>query len=306
MQQRIVDIHSISELHRFYGHATPKHPLISIIDLSNIDRARLPENIFGTSYRMAFYAVFCKKYNGTLKYGKSYYDFNEGSLMFIAPHQIVTPITEADHESGWAFFFHPDLINTSPLGSKIHDFTFFYYDVNEALHISDEEKEILNQCLKNIEREYTQNLDTHSHTLIQSNIELFLNYCERFYGRQFITRAKSSNDTVQRFERLLQTYFQQEELSEKGLPDVKYFAAELCLSPNYLSDLLKRNTGKTTQEHIHLQLIDKAKAMLWSTDKPVSGIAYDLGFEHATHFNKIFKAKVGMSPKAFRTANEHL
>lgn len=245
--------------------------------------------------------MFCKKHKGNLKYGQSYYDFNEGSLIFLAPDQLVSGNSEAEVVEGWALFFHADLLNTSPLGKRINDYTFFYYDANEALFVSDEEKGILRDNVKNIEREYSQNIDTYTHSLIHSNIELLLNYCKGFYGRQFITRVKSTKAIVQRFERLLKAYFQQETLIEKGIPDVKYFATELCLSPNYLSDLLKRNTGKTTQEYIHLQLIDKAKMLLWSSEKSISEIAYTLGFEHPSHFNKIFKGKLGMSPKEYRT-----
>lgn len=300
MQNKIIDIHSITELHEVYGYREPKHPLISVIDLNKVNRSNSQKYTAKTSYRMGFYAVFCKKYNGNLKYGQSYYDFNEGSLIFLAPDQLVSGNSEAEVEEGWALFFHPDLLNTSSLGRKINDYTFFHYDANEALNVSEEEKAVLKDCIKNIEREYSQNIDNQTHSLIQSNIELLLNYCERFYGRQFTTRVKSTKDIVQRFERALKLYFQQETLIEKGIPDVKYFAAELCLSPNYLSDLLKRNTGKTTQEYIHLQLIEKAKMLLWSSENSISEIAYALGFEHPSHFNKIFKGKLGMSPKEFR------
>jgi len=300
MQNNIVYITSITELHDFYGYGKPKHPLISVVDLNKIDRSNYQKYALGTSYRMGFYTIFCKKFKGNLKYGKSYYDFNEGSLIFIAPDQLVSSDSETDAEEGWALFFHPDLLNTSPLGSKMNDYTFFHYDTNEALHLSDEEKGILKDCLKNIEREYSQNIDHHTHSLIQSNIELLLNYCERFYGRQFITRIKGSKDIVQRFESAIKLYFQQETLIEKGIPDVKYFANELCLSPNYLSDLLKRHTGKTTHEYIHLQLLEKAKMLLWSSEKSVSEIAYELGFGHPSHFNKIFKGKLGLSPKQYR------
>ncbi|EDM34631.1 transcriptional regulator [Pedobacter sp. BAL39] len=303
MQQKIVEVKSISRLHEFYGCAKPRHPLISVIDFGEIDRSTMRADIFEYAYRMDLYAIFCKKHHGPLKYGKRYYDFNEGSLMFLAPGQLITPEAESQVETGWGLFFHPEMLNGSSLSGRIDGYSFFHYDVNEALHVSDQEKSILNGCLANIEREYTNNLDAHSHDLIQFNIELLLGYCQRFYGRQFLTREKSSRDIVQRFELLLKSYFQNEKPLQRGIPDVRYFATELCLSANYLSDLLKRHTGKTTQEHIHFQLVDKAKVMLWDSDRPVSEIAYELGFEHPSHFNKLFKSKVGKSPGAFRGAD---
>jgi AraC-like DNA-binding protein len=238
--------------------------------------------------------------HGVLKYGKGHYDFSEGSLMFTAPWQVITGSIEGGVEEGWALFVHPDLINATDLGKKMHQYSFFSYDVNEALHISEDEKLTIRDCVAKIEKEYSQNIDKHSLGLISGNIELLLNYCERFYGRQFFTRAKVNSDVVQQFERLLSDYFAKDTLIDTGLPNVKYFASELNLSPNYLSDLLNRFTGKTTQEHIHLRLIDKAKSLLWGTEHSISEIAYELGFEHPSHFTKIFKTKTGKSPSAFR------
>lgn len=298
MQNKFVDISSISELHAFYGYGKPKHPLITIIDLLAVDRNNIPTA--GAFYRLGFYSIFCKQFKGVLKYGRSHYDFNEGSLMFTAPYQVTSSSKDLEIEEGWGLFFHPDLINNTALGKKIETYSFFHYDVNEALHISEEEKRTIGDCVENIRKEYSQNIDKHTQGLIQSNLELLLNYCDRFYDRQFFTRSKVGNDTIQRFEQLLKAYFSQDTLIEAGLPDVKYFAAQLHLSPGYLSDLLNKYTGKTTQEHIHLQLVDSAKTLLWSSDKPISEIAYDLGFEHPSHFTKIFKNKTGVSPRAFR------
>lgn len=299
MQNRYVDINTISELHAFYGCGKPQHPLITVIDLLAVNREHIPTD--GSFYRLGCYSIFCKQFKGLLKYGRSHYDFSEGSLMFTAPHQVTATSRDIQIEEGWGLFFHPDLINNSPLGRKINDYSFFHYDVNEALHLSEEEKRTIGECVNNIKKEYAQNIDKHTQGLIQSNLELLLNYCNRFYDRQFFTRAHISNDTVERFEHLLKDYFSQDSLIEAGLPDVKYFATRLHLSPNYLSDLLNKYTGKTTQEHIHLQLVDRAKTLLWSSDKPISEIAYDLGFEHPSHFTKIFRNKTGQSPKAFRT-----
>lgn len=300
MANNYVDIQSISDLHTLYGWAKPKHPLVSLIDLKKVDRSNIKENTF---YRIGFYSIYCKKFNGLLKYGKSYYDFTEGSLMFTAPNQVISPNPDVQIEEGWGLIFHPDLLNNSALGEKINSYSFFHYDVNEALHISEDEKLILTDCVEKIRKEYTQNIDKHTQTVIQNNIELLLSYCDRFYDRQFITRAKASHDIVQQFEKLLKDYFRKDSLSGLGLPDVKYFASLLNLSANYLSDLLKRYTGKSTQEQIHLQLIEKAKTLLWSSDKPISEIAFDLGFEHPSHFTKIFKTKTGKSPKEYRRLN---
>lgn len=182
-------------------------------------------------------------------------------------------------------------------------YSFFSYDINEALHISEEENMIIKDCAENIKREYTQRIDKHSQKLIQSNIELLLNYCSRFYDRQFFTRENAGQDIVQRFERLLKGYFSDDLLIGSGLPDVKYFATQLNLSPNYLSDLLSRYTGKTTQEHIHLYLVDRAKSLLWGTEKSISEIAYELGFEYPSHFTKIFKSQTGKAPSEYRKVN---
>jgi len=238
-----------------------------------------------------------------LGYGRSYYDFSEGSLMFTAPGQATTPISTPTLEEGWALFFHPDLIHHSPLSQKMDQYSFFNYESNEALHVSEEEKLALLGCLRKIEQEYGQNVDKHTQTIIQNNIEMLLNYCSRFYDRQFYTREKVNTDVVQAFEKLLKAHFAQDSLINSGLPGVKDFAEQLHLSPNYLSDLLQKFTGKTTQEHIHLQLIDKAKSLLWSTDKSVSEIAYTLGFENPPHFTRLFRQKTGYSPSEYRNLN---
>jgi len=296
-----VDINSISELHEFFGYEKPVHPLISIVDLARVDRSKRKKGeVF---YRLALYSTSCKKLNGQLKYGRSTYDFSEGTLMFTAPYQVLSPDPNIRQIEGWGLYIHPDFLNASEKGHKLTDLSFFGYDTNEALHISEAEKNILEECLQNIQREISTNLDKHSYNLIISNLELFFAYCSRFYDRQFLTRGKVSNDTIQRFERLLNDYFAGQTLIETGLPDVKYFASRLDLSANYLSDLLNKYTGKTTQEHIHLKLTEKAKSLLWGTERSISEIAYDLGFEHPSHFTKLFKSRTGMSPREFRKLN---
>jgi len=300
MTDKYIDLESIGDLHKLVKYAPPKHPLVSVIDHADFYKKRPKEDAF---YCFGFYTISCKKFEGLLKYGKGYYDFSEGSLLFTAPGQVIAPGPDVKVEEGWALFIHPDLIHGTELGRKIHQYSFFNYDANEALHISEEEKLIIKDCVAKIEREFSQNIDKHSQGLIVSNIELLLNYCNRFYDRQFYTRAKVNSDVLQRFETLLKDYFSQSSLIETGLPSVKYFASRLNLSPNYLSDLLNKFTGKTTQEHIHLQLIDKAKSLLWGTNNSISEIAYGLGFEHASHFTKIFKSKTGKSPSAYRHLN---
>jgi len=300
MPDKYIDLQSISDLHALVKYTPPKHPLISVIDHADFYKIRPKTDAF---YRFGFYTISCKKFEGLLKYGKGYYDFSEGSLLFTAPGQVLAPGPDVTVDEGWALFIHPDLIYGTDLGKKIHQYSFFNYEANEALHISEEEKLTIKDCVAKIEREYSQNIDKHSQGLIVSNIELLLNYCNRFYDRQFYTRAKVNTDVVQQFEKLLKDYFSQNNLIETGLPNVKYFASRLNLSPNYLSDLLNKFTGKTTQEHIHLELIDKAKSLLWSTNDSISEIAYGLGFEHPSHFTKIFKSKTGKSPSAYRLLN---
>ncbi|PZF70978.1 helix-turn-helix domain-containing protein [Taibaiella soli] len=291
------DIKSISALHEFFHYEKPVHPLITIVDLAKVDRSHRTN---GASYRLDMYSIACKRIEGQMKYGRTSYDFSEGTLMFTAPDQVLTPDAE-NKVTGWGIYIHPDFLNASTRGRKLTEYSFFGYDANEALHISDAENKTLEDCLKNIQQEISTNLDNHSYNLILTNLELMLSYCARFYDRQFLTRVKVSNDIVERFERLLSDYFAQDSLIETGLPDVSYFASRLNVSANYLSDLLTKYTGKPTLEHIHLKLIDKAKSLLWSTDKSIREIAYELGFEHASHFTKLFKNKTGVAPKLFRT-----
>jgi AraC family transcriptional activator of pobA len=300
MQEKFIDVQTISEIHNLWGCDKPRHPLVTVIDLTK-HQFRGDRN--GLIYRLDFYTIFCKKFDGVLGYGRSYYDFSEGSLMFTAPGQATTPVSTPTPEEGWALFFHPDLIHHSPLGKNIGQYSFFNYEANEALHISEEEKLALLDCVRKIEQECSQHIDKHTQTLIQNNIEMLLNYCSRFYDRQFYTREKVNTDVVQAFEKLLKDHFAQDTLINSGLPGVKSFAEQLHLSPNYLSDLLQKFTGKTTQEHIHLQLIHKAKDLLCSTGKSVSEIAYTLGFENPPHFTRLFKQKTGYSPSEYRRLN---
>ena len=300
MKKNFVELTSISEAHQVFRYDKPKHPLISLVDLTTINPDVTEAE---TCYQMSFYTISCKRFDGVMRYGKSHYDFNEGTLMFTAPHQAISASHDREMKEGWGLFFHPDLINGTALAKKINGYSFFAYEANEALHISEDEQLILQDCIQKIKREYSQNIDKHTQGLIVSNIELLLNYCDRFYDRQFLTRSTANKDIVQRFEQLLNGYFAQEELIDAGLPDVKFFAAHLNVSPNYLSDLLSRFTGKSTQEHIHLKLVDTAKSLLWGTEKSISEIAYALGFDYPSHFTKVFKTKTGLTPQQYRNTN---
>jgi AraC-like DNA-binding protein len=298
MPESFIHIHSIADLHQYYGLESPKHPLISVIDLTKIDRKDV--DFAHHFYHLGLYTIVYKKFQGSLKYGRSDYDFQEGALMFTTPGQVMQPSSDTEIDEGWFLAFYPDFIYGSELGKKIRNYTFFDYGSDEALHVSDEEKKTLATIISTIETEYSKNIDRHTQGLILNSIELLLNYCYRFYERQFFTRSKVSGDILQNFEQLLNQYFDDENLIDKGIPEVKYFAEKLNLSSNYLSDLLTKYSGKTTIEHIHLKMVDKAKNLLLGTSKSISEIAYELGFEHPSHFTKIFKTKTGLSPLHFR------
>jgi len=235
-------------------------------------------------------------------YGRQPFDHQEGTLHCTAPEQIITFDRKRDTGSseGWGLYFHPELLRNSNLGKKIHEYSFFNYEVNEALHLSDEEKQTLFSILKQMENEYNTNIDHYSQELIISNIELFLNYCKRFYGRQFITRTNQNKDLIVKFENFLSEYFNSDKLKTSGIPSVKHCAEVMNLSANYFGDLLKSETGKNAQEHIHYFLLEKAKNLLVSSEKGINEIAYILGFEYPQNFSKLFKKKVGVSPTDFR------
>ena len=301
----IIRLESISQLNALFQQTAPKHPLISVVDFSKIEKHEKIEEIKLTC---GFYSVMFKNHCANkLKYGKEYYDFQEGTLMCIAPNQIITIENNANSENadivGWGLFFHPDLIRGTSLGNKIKEYTFFSYEVNEALHLSDKEKQTLWDCVDKLENELSENIDLHSQNLITSNIELLLNYCARYYDRQFITRKKVNTNLLRKFETILNSYFNSNDQQYKKLPSVKYFADLLFLSPNYLSDLLKKETGKTAQEYLHYYLIEEAKNNLLNTDDPINEIAFNLGFEYPQYFSKLFKSKTGMTPLAYRNMN---
>ncbi|MDP4184990.1 MAG: helix-turn-helix domain-containing protein [Bacteroidota bacterium] len=295
----ITRINSVTEYNNLVGQET-LHPLISIVDFAKVE----PFCYFKS--QMNLYAIFLKDSKcGNMTYGCSNYDYEEGTLIFIAPGQVygIKDDSKKQKGIGQALIFHPDLIHGTALGKNIKDYTFFSYEVNEALHLSTRERAIINDCFEKINYELEHAIDKHSKTLIVSYIELFLNYCKRFYDRQFITRSNVNKDLLGRFEKVMDEYFSSEMPLESGLPSVRYCAEKLFLSPNYLGDLLKRETGKTAQEHIQLKLIDVAKEKIYEPGKTISEIAYELGFKHPQHFTRMFKKNTGLSPNEFRLLN---
>lgn len=279
-----------------------RHPLIAVVDFSKI-KGHVGD---GTMISADFYSIMYKTYQDTVRYGRKPFDFQNGSLICMAPNQVIEMDNEVDSSvdmTGWGLFFHPDLIRGTSLNHKMKDYSFLSYQVSEALHLSEKEQQTLRECVLKIDAELQENIDVYSQEIIVSTIELLLNYCTRFYGRQFITRKMSNNSVVAQVEQLLTEYFKRNQIQEQGLPTVKFLADQVNLSPGYLSDLLKKETGKNTQDHIHFYLINEAKNILLSTNKSVSEIAYSLGFEYPQYFNKLFKQKTGKTPIEFRGMN---
>jgi len=298
--RKLYSIDTISELHKISGLSQPQHPLISLVDYSQVEYQIEESEI---SWIQDLYFIgFKRNLQGKLHYGQSQYDFDGGLLCFIAPRQLVKMIIEKYDKkpSGYLLAFHPDFIWNTPLAKTIHKYEFFGYDVNEALFLSEKEEEILIGLFKGIEKEYQSGIDQFTQSIIISQIEVILNYCERFYQRQFITRKKSNHQVLDKLEFFLEEYFTNENIINNGLPTAQLIAEQLNVSTNYLSSLLKSLTGQTTQQHIHGKLIEKAKEKLSTTDLTVSEIAYELGFEHSQSFSKLFKAKTDISPLEFR------
>ena len=295
----IIRINTVAEYNNRVGQET-LHPLVSIVDFSKA------EPFYYFRMQMGLYAIFLKDLKcGDMIYGCSTYDYEEGTLVFVAPNQVYgfEDKSEKRQGKGKALLFHPDLIHGTALGRNIKEYSFFSYEVNEALHLSTRERAIINDCLEKISYELEHAIDTHSKTLIVSYIELFLNYSKRFYERQFITRNHVNKDVLSRFEKVLNEYFSSDKPIESGLPSVSYCAEKLFLSPNYLGDLLKKETGKSAQEHIQLKLIDVAKEKIFNPGKSIGEVAYELGFKHPQHFARMFKKEVGVSPVEYRMMN---
>ena len=294
----IVNLESVDRYNSMYGLET-LHPLVSVVDLTKATKI-----VNHTQMNYGVYALFLKQTKSCdLKYGRRSYDYQEGTIVCFAPGQAVRVdmIEDEITPEVYGIVFHPDLIRGTSLGKSIKNYTFFSYAVNEALHLSDQEKGIVMDCLKKISIELEHAIDKHSKALIAMNIELLLNYCMRFYERQFITRSDANKDALTKFEQLLNEYFLSKLPMQEGLPSVKYFADKICLSSNYFGDMVKKETGKTPQEHIQDKVIEMAKEHITETNETVSQIAYTLGFQYPQHLCRLFKKRVGCTPNEYRT-----
>ncbi len=295
-------VSSISKLHQFLGLKRPSNPLISVF---SFDDVKLESETFLSAVTTDFYMIALKKdcAGGKFKYGQQYYDFDDGIMYFTAPHQVLQfENVLLNAVRGFVMIIHPDFLHSYPLASTIKEYGYFSYMANEALHLSEKEEKSVMDIIANIEREIEANMDSFTQDLLISNLDLLLKYCDRFYNRQFLTRKKVNNDLLSKLEQLLDDYFRDDKLLLNGIPTVQFVADELSLSPNYLSDMLRVQTGQTTQQHIQNRLIEKAKEMLSTTEMSVSEIAYHLGFEHPQSFHRLFKNRTSVSPLEFRAS----
>ena len=295
--KEVIKLDTVDQYNRLFGLET-LHPLVSVVNLSEATR-------FPTHFTMNYgvYALFLKNVKcGDIRYGRQIYDYQEGTVTSFAPGQVVeVDMPQGVRPNAYGLLFHPDLIKGTSLGQDIKHYSFFSYASAEALHLSEEEKSIFTDCLEKIRMELQHPIDKHSKRLISRNIELLLDYCMRFYERQFTTREASNKDIIVRFEQLLDEYFDGQTPQEEGLPTVKYFAERVFLSPNYFGDMISKQTGKTASEYIQSKVVERAKDMLLSTTKPMSEIAYSLGFQYPQHMSRMFKRVVGHSPNEYRT-----
>lgn len=298
--KNISPITNIAQIHQALGLPAPKHPLVSVLQIDN----KITEYDYGeATFVFDFYQVALKLgIKGEILYGRNHYDYEQGSMVFTKPGQAqhFSNTEELEGESGWVLLFHPDLIRRSALGRNIEKYSFFSYETHEALHLSENEQKVLTDLVSQVEVEYSGNIDKHSQKLIVANIELILDYCTRFYDRQFYLRSNHNLDLVSRLDSLLHDYFESEKSLEMGLPSVKFFSEAMNMSPSYLSDMLKNATGRNAQQYLQDYLLERAKNQLLGTEEQVSQIAYGLGFEYPQHFSKLFKLKVGMSPVQYR------
>ena len=295
----IIKVDTIDQYNKLFGLETV-HPLVAVVDLSKAPK--WPEHF---CFNYGFYCLYVKDAKcGKITYGRQVYDYQEGSVVCFAPGQVAHVEMEAGTKpSGIGIMFHSDLIRNTPLGHEIGRYNFFSYEANEALHLSERERKIIMDCVEKIEYEVDRVIDKHSQRLIATNIELLLDYCMRFYDRQFITRSTVNHDVIVRFEQLLDEWYKDNSLRQSGLPTVKYFADKACLSPNYFGDLVKKETGKTAQEYIQLKMLEVAKDLIVNTRLTISQIAYELGFQYSQHFNRVFKKSTGFTPLEYRHLN---
>ena len=299
----IINIKSITETNKLFGLASPKHPLVAIMWAKDFPDF---SQYYGIKYNSDLFSIALKDgMEGRLGYGRNNYDFEDGTMVFSKPNQVLSieEKTVVKDAKGWVLIFHPDLIRKSELSKRIGNYRFFDYEVHEALHLSEEEKATLTDLVNKIEIEINQNIDKHSQKLIVSTIELILDYCNRYYDRQFYVRTNLHQDHISEFESFLKDYFNSEKPTELGLPSVKYCGEQFNMSSNYLSDVLKKETGKSAKDHIYAFVVNRAKNKLLGTTESISEIAYDLGFDYPQHFSKLFKKQTGMSPAKYRVQN---
>lgn len=297
-ETNIHQLNSISDIHRMAGLSGPTHPMITVIDaVELLDMCKAPVN-----YALSFYKItLVTEIRGKFRYGQGHYDFDDGGLVFAAPNQIVGNIETDTGNQGISLFIHPDFLLSYPLALKIKKFGFFSYSANEALHLSEKEKTIIESIFNTINEELNSRIDDFSHEVIIAQIELLLSYAKRFYKRQFLTRNVVNNDLLHQFEKLLNQYFEKEKTINNGIPTVQYFAETLNFTPNYLSDVLRSLTGLNTQQHIHQKLIERSKELLSTTSLSINEVAYQLGFEYPQSFSRLFKTKTKISPLQFRS-----
>ncbi len=293
---KVINFEMVSDYNKFNNHET-FHPLVSVIDFSKAHKRT------GTKMNFGLFCIFLKDVKcGDLKYGRATYDYQEGTLVFISPGQVLDVENKTDlyQPMGHGLVFHPDLLLGTTLSKTIKEYSFFSYNTNEALHLSAKERQLVLDLFSKINDELQQSVDKHSKKLIASSIDLFFNYCERFYDRQFITRENVNKGILERFEELLNAYFSSDKPIEVGLPSVAYCADELHLSANYFGDLVKKESGKTAQEYIQNKIIEIAKDKVFDSTKTVNEIAYEMGFKYPQHFSRLFKQRTGVTPNAFR------
>ncbi|MFY7668062.1 MAG: helix-turn-helix domain-containing protein [Crocinitomicaceae bacterium] len=298
---QLIYLKSIADLSRLLNE-NDFHPLVAVVDFSKTKDHIEEETRITTDFYSVMFKNYCKS---SITYGRKAIDFNEGSLICMAPNQVITidnEIEPRENPMGWGLFFHPDLIRNTSLNAKMKDYSFFSYEIAEALHLSEKEKQLLFECIVKIKKELKENIDDYSQTIIVSTIELLLNYCNRFYGRQFITRKATNRDILEKIETQLKQHFSAK-TNSIGLPTVKYLADLVNLSPGYLGDLLKKETGLNAQEHIHQFIIEEAKNILLNSNQSVSEIAFHLGFEYPQYFSRLFKQKTGKTPMEYRNLN---
>ncbi len=301
MSNNIIHIKSISQAHQVLGLPKPKHPQVSVFRHKDI---KVEEDYSQIKISMELYFIAMKdKLSGKLDYGRKTYDFQEGTMVFIGPNQVFSGSSDTNmNGDDWIMLFDADFIRLSALGKTIDNYHFFSYEADEALHLSESERKEITDIVLKIKKEYLQNIDKHTQEIILINLESILKYCQRYYERQFFTRKNYNKIYITEFERFLKDYFK-ENLSNKGIPTVMQCGKALNMSPHYLSDLLKSETGKSAKEHINLHLVNKAKTLLLNSSQSISEVAYDLGFDFPNHFSKFFKSKTGYTPVEFRNLN---